>query len=159
MKPVPMSWVISAVVTICLTPGLKSFARRGAAPQPTMLAQDDGGVAVPGSADAPAAPSGDEDSDEQSGQAQNNGQTQDNGQAQDNGQTQGDPDAAQQTQGDPDSAQQTQGDPDAAQQPPANMQRPPADDSGDDTSTQQPQSGDSGDQEAAPAAPSSGDDN
>jgi len=122
-----MSWVISAVVAICLTPGLKSFTRRGAAPQPTMIAQDDGGVAVPGSADAPAAPSGDEDSDEQSGQAQNNGQTQD--------------------------------DPDASQQPPANMQQPPADDSGDDTSTQQPQSGDSGDQEAAPAAPSSGDDN
>ncbi len=109
MKPVPMSWVISALVAICLTPGLKSFTRRGAAPQPTMLAQDDGGVAVPGSADAPAAPSGDEDSDEQSGQAQNNGQTQDNGQAQDN----------------PDAAQQTQGDPDAAQQPPANMQQPP----------------------------------
>jgi hypothetical protein len=142
-----MSWVISAVVAICLTPGLKSFTRRGAAPQPTMLAQDDGGVAVPGSADAPAAPSGDEDSDEQSGQAQNNGQAQDN------------PDAAQQTQGDPDAAQQTQGDPDAAQPPPANMQQRPADDSGDDTSTQQPQSGDSGDQEAAPAAPSSGDDN
>jgi len=132
-----MSWVISALVAICLTPGLKSFTRRGAASQPTMLAQDDGGVAVPGSADAPAAPSGDEDSDEQSGQAQNNGQAQDN----------------------PDAAQQTQGDPDAAQQPPANMQQPPADDSGDDTSTQQPQSGDSGDQEAAPAAPSSGDDN
>jgi hypothetical protein len=149
MKPVPMSWVISALVAICLTPGLKSFTRRGAAPQPTMLAQDDGGVAVPGSADAPAAPSGDEDSDEQSGQAQNNGQTQDNGQAQDNGQTRDNPDAP----------QQTQGDPDAAQQPPANMQQPPADDSGDDTSTQQPQSGDSGDQEAAPAAPSSGDDN
>jgi hypothetical protein len=142
-----MSWVISAVVAICLTPGLKSFTRRGAAPQPSMLAQDDGGVAVPGSADAPAAPSGDEDSDEQSGQAQNNGQAQDN------------PDAAQQRQGDPDAAQQTQGDPDAAQPPPANMQQPPADDSGDDTSTQQPQSGDSGDQEAAPAAPSSGDDN
>ncbi len=155
MKPVPMSWVISAVVAICLTPGLKSFTRRGAAPQPTMLAQDDGGVAVPGSADAPAAPSGDEDSDEQSGQTQNNGQAQDNGQTQDNGQAQDNG----QTQDNPDAAQQTQGDPDAAQQPPANMQQPPADDSGDDTSTQQPQSGDSGDQEAAPAAPSSGDDN
>ncbi|MGA8568930.1 MAG: hypothetical protein WB580_14150, partial [Candidatus Binataceae bacterium] len=84
MKPVPMSWVISALVAICLTPGLSSFPRRGAAPQPTMLAQDDGAVAVPGSADAPAAPSANDDSDDQSGQAQNNGQTGD------------DPDAAQQ---------------------------------------------------------------
>jgi hypothetical protein len=125
MKPVvPMSWVISALVAICLTPGLSRIPRRGAAPQPAMLAQDDGGaVAVPGSADAPTAPSADDDSDDQNGQAQNNGQTQDDSDA-----------------------------------PPANVQQPPADDSGDDTSTQQ-QTGDSGDQDVAPAAPSSNDDN
>jgi len=122
-----MSWVMSTVIAVCLTPGLRSFTSHASAPHPAMLAQDSGAVAVPGSADVPAANTGD-DEDDQSGQMQSNGQSQD--------------------------------DPDSAQQPPADMQQPPAADSGDDsdgdTSAQPQSSGDNGDQGDEPVTPSTG---
>lgn len=128
MKSVTTSWAISAVIAVCVTPGLGRFTPRdAAAPRPAMLAQDDAPVAVPGSADAPA-PNASDDDDDQNGQ---------NGQAANNGQT-------------PD-------DPDAAQQPPANTQQAPADDGNGDTSAQ-PQSDDNGDQGTTPAPPSTGND-
>lgn len=128
MKSVSMSWVMSAVIAVCLTPTLCSFTRRAPAPHPEMLAQDDGSVAVPGSADAPA-PNADDDDGYQSGQAQSNDQTQD----------------------DPDSAQQP---PANMQQPPADD----SGENGDDTSAQPQSGGDNGDQGEAPTSPSSGND-
>jgi hypothetical protein len=127
MKSASISWAMSAVLAICLTPGLSSFAPRNSATDPTALAQADGAVAVPGSADTQGPGGGDDDY--QAGQAQA-----------------------------PD-------DSDATEQPPANMQQPNADDSGDDSSAQngddtsaQQQSADDADQGATPAKPQSGDD-
>jgi hypothetical protein len=80
MKSVTTSWAISAVIAVCVTPGLGRFTPRDpAAPRPAMLAQDDAPVAVPGSADAPAPNASDDDDDQngQNGQAANNGQTPD----------------------------------------------------------------------------------
>ena len=73
MKPVSMCWAMSVMVAICVTPGFSSFRRPVALSHPAMLAQDDGPVAVPGSADAPAS-NGSDDDDDQSGQAANDGQ-------------------------------------------------------------------------------------
>ncbi len=81
MKPVSMCWAMSVMVAICLTPGFSSFRRPGAVSHPAMLAQDDGPVAVPGSADAPGA-NGSDDDDDQSGQAANGDQTPDDDSAQ-----------------------------------------------------------------------------
>lgn len=68
MKSVSMSWAMSAVIAICVAPGLSSLAPRGAAAHPMTLAQDDAPMAVPGSADAQG-PVGGGDDDYQSGQA------------------------------------------------------------------------------------------
>jgi hypothetical protein len=76
-----MCWAMSVMVAICVTPGFDGFRRPGAAPHPAMLAQDNGPVAVPGSADAPAS-NGSDDDDDQSGQAANDGQTPDDDAAQ-----------------------------------------------------------------------------
>jgi hypothetical protein len=81
MKPVSMCWAMSVMIAICVTPGFSSFRRPGALSHPAMLAQDDGPVAVPGSADAPAS-NGSDDDDDQSGQAANDGQTPDDDSAQ-----------------------------------------------------------------------------
>ena len=80
MKSLLVYWTMSAVIAICLTPGLRNITARGAAPQPAILAQD-APLAVPGSADA-APPAADDDGDYQAGQAQ--------------GQPQNDPDSAEQ---------------------------------------------------------------
>ena len=68
MNSVSMSWAMSAVIAICVTPGLSSLAPRGAAPHRVTLAQDYPPVAVPGSADAQG-PIGSGDDDSQAGQA------------------------------------------------------------------------------------------
>ena len=116
MKSLLMRWAMSAVVAVFVTPGLRSLTPRAAAAYPTALAQADGPVAVPGSADAPGPMGGAEgDSDDQPANGDNEA-----GQA------------------------QPPEDPDAAQQPPVNLQQPPADDSGDDASTQQPSGDDEG---------------
>jgi hypothetical protein len=53
MKSALMSWAMSAVIAVCVTPGLSRVAPRGAAAHPLTLAQDDAApMAVPGSADA-----------------------------------------------------------------------------------------------------------
>jgi hypothetical protein len=117
MKSVLTSWALSAVIAVCLTPGLRGLARNAAtSSHPPIFVQNDAPMAVPGSADAQGpVGGGDDDGNYQPGQAQNNGQEPD----------------------DPDSAEQP---------PPANMEQPPDSDSGNDTSAQ-PQSGDNGDQE------------
>ena len=68
MKSVSISWALGAVLAVCLTPGLSSFAPHRAAEHPATLAQADLPLVVPGSADAqgPAAGEG----DYQAGQAQ-----------------------------------------------------------------------------------------
>jgi hypothetical protein len=68
MKSLSISWAMSAALAICLTPGLSSFAPRRAVALPAALAQADGPVAVPGSADAQG--SGGGEGDYQAGQAQ-----------------------------------------------------------------------------------------
>jgi len=68
MKSVSISWAMSALLAFCLTPGMSSLASRRAAKHPTTLAQADGSVAVPGSADAQGSGGGDDDY--QAGQAQ-----------------------------------------------------------------------------------------
>lgn len=129
MKSVPMSWVISALVAICVTPGFGSFARGGRAPAPAaILAQNEAPLAVPGSADAPP-PAVDEDGNYQAGQAQ--------------GQMPNDADSAQQP---PANAQQ-QPDDDGGDDASAQQQQ------------QQQQSDDNGDEDATPPAQSSGDEN
>jgi hypothetical protein len=115
MKSVLMSWALSAVIAICVTPGFGRLIKSSSPSHPAMLAQEGGPVALPGSADAPE-PNAADDENDQAGQAANNGQPPD-----DNGQP-------------PDDA-------DAAQQPPMNAQPAPADDNGDDTSAQQQQPG------------------
>jgi len=113
MKSLLMRWAMSAVVAVFVTAGLRNLTSRAMAAYPTALAQADGPVAVPGSADAPGpVDCAEDDSDDQPANGDNQA-----GQA------------------------QPPEDPDAAQQPPVNLQQPPADNSGDDASTQQ-QSGD-----------------
>ena len=68
MKSVFISWAMSAGLAICLTLGMSSLTSRRAAKLPVTLAQADGAVAVPGSADAQG--SGSADDDYQAGQAQ-----------------------------------------------------------------------------------------
>src|ERR1700722_7884779 len=107
MKPVSMCWAMSVMIAVCVTPGVSSLVRRGVVSHPTMLAQEDGAVAVPGSAEGPGSTSSDED---QSGQAGgNNNGFGDNGFGNNglgnNGQTPDDDDSAQQP---PTSAQQEQ---------------------------------------------------
>jgi hypothetical protein len=117
-KSVLTSWALSALVAVCLTPGLRGLARHAVTSSHRLIfVQNDAPMAVPGSADAQGpVGSGDEDGNYQPGQAPNNGQEPD----------------------DPDSAEQ---------QPPPNMEQPSDSDSGNDTSAQ-PQSGDNGEQEA-----------
>jgi hypothetical protein len=112
MKSVSMSWAMSALIALCVTPGLSGLTSRGAPfhPMPLApmtLAQNGGPVALPGSADAPGSNTADDD-DDQAGQASA-------------------PD-------DPDSAEQPPAD---MQQPPADdggddtYAQPPVDDNGD----------------------------
>jgi hypothetical protein len=122
MKPVSMCWAMSLMVAICVTPGFSSFRRPVALSHPAMLAQDDGPVAVPGSADAPGS-NGSDDDDDQSGQAANGEQTPDD----DSSQQQQPPTNMQQPPADDD------GDTSAQQQ---------SGDSGDQDSTPAPSSGD-----------------
>ena len=66
MKSLLMRWAMSAVVAVFVTPGLRNLTPRATAASPTALAQADGPVAVPGSADAPGPVGGaDDDSDDQ----------------------------------------------------------------------------------------------
>jgi hypothetical protein len=138
MKPVSVCWAMSVMIAVCVTPGVGSFMRRTAAiSHPMMLAQEDGTVAVPGSAEAPGSTAGSDD-DDQSGQVGNNGQGSD-GQGPD-GQTPDDDSAADQ------------------QEPPTNVQQPPSDDDGDDTAAQQKSDDNSDQGEGDTHAPASGDD-
>jgi hypothetical protein len=131
MKSVSISWVLGAVLAVCLTPGLltsgrSSFALRHAAAHPAALAQAGGPVAVPGSADAQGPVGSDEGY--QAGQAQP-------------------PD-------DPDAEQQ----PNMQQAPADDNGGDSSAQNGDDNSNAQQQSGDDADQGATPAQPQSNDD-
>lgn len=76
MKPVLMIWAMSALIAIGVAPRFGGLTPRPSAPYPAVLAQSDGPVAVPGSADAPGTTAADAAADDdQSGQAANNGQT------------------------------------------------------------------------------------
>jgi hypothetical protein len=154
MKPVSVCWAMSVMIAVCVTPGVGSFMRRTAAiSHPMMLVQEDGTVAVPGSAEAPGSTAGSDD-DDQSGQVGNNCQGSD-GQGPD-GQTPDD-DSAQP----PTSMQQQTPDDDSAadqQEPPTNVQQPPSDDDGDDTAAQQKSDDNSDQGEGDTHAPASGDD-
>jgi hypothetical protein len=132
MKSVLMSWAMSALIAICLTPGFGHLTQTSPPPHPAMLAQDDGPVALPGSADAPE-PNAADDENNQPGQAANNGQALDG---------------------------QMPGDPEAAQQPPQQLQQPPADDNDDDAAAQQQQQPGDNEEGGGPIAPqNNGDDN
>ena len=113
MKLLSMGWAISALLAICMTPGLSNLTQANLKRhQPPALAQGEPPVALPGSADAPGPL--DNDDGYQAGQG-------------------GNPD-------DPDGingGNQAQDNPDAAQQPQTNMQ-PPADEN-DPSSQQQPE--------------------
>jgi len=154
MKPVSMCWAMSVMIAVCVTPGFRSLMRSGTMSPPVLLAQDDGNLAVPGSADAPGT-NGPDDYNDQTGQAMNNGQTPDDPGMQPPGVQPGEGAAEQPP--DEGAAAQRPDDDDANQQdPPSNVQQSPADDDGDDAAAEQKQD-DNADQGDA-QAPAAGDD-
>jgi hypothetical protein len=139
---------MSVMIAVCVTPGVSSFMRPATTSHPVMLAQEDGAVAVPGSAEAPGSTAGSDDGD-QSGQVGNNGSGSD-GQTPDDDSAQQPSTSMQQQTPDDDSADQ--------QEPPTNVQQPPSDDDGDDTAAQQKSDDNSDQGEGDTPAPASGDD-
>src|SRR5215469_7226849 len=71
MKSASMTWGLSLLLAICLTPNFRSVASRILSPQPPIVfAQDEPPVALPGSADAQS-PEGGDDNGPDAGQDQN----------------------------------------------------------------------------------------
>ena len=71
MKSASMTWGLSLLLAICLTPNFRSVASRIHSPQPPIVcAQDEPPVALPGSADAQN-PEGGDDNGPDAGQDQN----------------------------------------------------------------------------------------
>ena len=74
MKPVLMSWAMSAMFAICVAPRFGDLTPRPSAPSPVVLAQSSDPLAVPGSADMQA-PDAADDNGDLSGQTTSDGQT------------------------------------------------------------------------------------
>jgi hypothetical protein len=177
MKPVSMSWAMSVVVAICLTPGFRSSLRSDATQHPTATqrltaqhlmriaqadspddSQSDGAVAVPGSADSPVPLDGSDEDTDQSGLLTKNGQTPDDDASQQMPSDVRQPPDDDESNDEDSSTRRQRADQPSDEDQGATSARSSSSEDSDDTATQS-QSDENDDQGSAPRQPSGDNDN